>query len=367
MISVSAGTIRVGAVGDLMLGDSAICVGYGLRTQYAAAPGNLFALVESHLSSYDLLFGNLEAVLSLTGFDPHDLSAAQMRGDPAFAAELKRVGFDVLSVANNHASQHGSRAFWEMVGHLRDAGITCCGLRGSDGWCAEPALMRRNGARIGVLAYCLRPRQYGEGVPPFAEAKPDEIIADVNRLRPEVDYIVVSLHWGEEFVTEPSVDEVALGHSIIDAGAILVIGHHPHVIRPVERYRSGIVAYSLGNFATDMVWQPELREGLILTCRLAPGSAPNVQIIRTRVDEQYRPEAIEVISSPCLAPQQGLGEEVYARAVTESLRAQQLAAYGYALRNLRRYPVSILAQLATQTARNKVGGLLTQIMGKRLV
>ena len=78
-----------------------------------------------------------------------------------------------------------------------------------------------------------------------------------------MDVVVVSLHWGEEFVDQPSMQEVELGHAVIDAGATAVLGHHRHVVRPVERYRHGVIAYSLGNLIGDMVWYTAFRRGAI--------------------------------------------------------------------------------------------------------
>ncbi|HEV2734315.1 MAG TPA: CapA family protein, partial [Longimicrobiaceae bacterium] len=333
--------------------------GYGLRSRYAGADADrLFEGVKPLFEGAGLVFGNLETVLSLSGLDPTSLSSAQMRGDPSFAGLLRRTGFDVVSVANNHAVQHGVAAFEETVALLREVGITPCGLRGTAPWGSEPAVLTREGARIGFLGYCLRPRQYGRDEPPFAEGTPFEILADVRRLRPTVDHVVVSLHWGEEFVPTPSAAEVTLGRSIVDAGAALVLGHHPHVVRPVERHRGGVVAYSLGNFAADMIWQRRLREGVVLRCTLGPGGVADVQVTPTLIGGDFRPAVAGPARSPADALPGGMPEPEYRRAVARSVRAQQLASYAYALANARRYPRPILVQLLTRTLRNKIAGLL---------
>jgi poly-gamma-glutamate synthesis protein (capsule biosynthesis protein) len=173
-----------------------------------------------------------------------------------------------------------------------------------------------------------------------------------------VDYVVVSLHWGEEFVPRPSAGEVALGRSIIDAGASLVIGHHPHVLRPVELYGAGVIAYSLGNFAADMVWQRRLREGALVRCTLAAGGVTDVEVTPTLIGDDFRPAASGPTQRPTDELQGGMPESEYRRAVARSVRVQQLASYGYALANARRYPRPILTQLLTRTLRNKITGLL---------
>ena len=356
---MEAGPVGLAAVGDLMLGDSAVCVGYGFRSRYGDAdPTRLFAGVKPLFEGAGLVFGNLETVLSLSGLDPSSLSSAQMRGSPSFARALRHAGFDVVSVANNHANQHGADAYDETVALLREAGVTPCGMRGTAPWCSEAAVLTRDGTRVGFLGYCLRPRQYGDGEPPFAEGTSFEILADVRRLRPSVDYVVVSLHWGEEFVPRPSAGEVALGRSIIDAGASLVIGHHPHVLRPVELYGAGVIAYSLGNFVADMVWQRRLREGALVRCTLAAGGVTDVEVTPTLIGDDFRPAASGPTQRPTDELQGGMPESEYRRAVARSVRVQQLASYGYALANARRYPRPILTQLLTRTLRNKITGLL---------
>src|SRR5205814_2386723 len=101
------------------------------------------------------------------------------------------------------------------------------------GWAALPVLRGAAGQRIGILAYSLRPQQYDSGPPAFAIGSESEVLRDVERLRCDANYVIVSLHWGEEFAADPSVAEVRFARQIIEAGAALLIGHHPHVVRPI--------------------------------------------------------------------------------------------------------------------------------------
>ena len=157
------------------------------------------------------------------------------------------------------------------------------------------------------------------------------------------------------------MSEVDAARRVIDAGASLVVGHHPHVVRPAERYGSGVICYSLGNLVSDMVWQPELRKGAILLSRLTRGAVPESSLARTRIDESYAPviEAINPIerSDPVI----GMRELQYQVAVGQSVRRQRRAAYRHAIRNLRRYPVEVLAELVATTLRNKLSALGSMI------
>jgi len=230
---MNAGVIRVAAVGDLQLGDSPTSVGFGFGSRFADS--DLTSVLDGIRPALraDVVFGNLEVPLSPRSSATSSLSSRQMRGDPRFAPMLRAAGFTVLNVANNHAVQHGVDAFHDSVAALRAAGIAPCGLRGAAPWASAPAILVANSVRVGILAYCLRPRQYGDAEPPYAEGSPDEIGADVRRVSADVDCVLVSLHWGEEFVPVPSVEEASFARSLIDAGATLILGHHPHVARPV--------------------------------------------------------------------------------------------------------------------------------------
>ena len=346
------------AVGDIMLGDSAICVGFGFHSHYTKDASQAFADVAPLLQSGEIVLGNLECLLVNTGSGSTRYRRDQMRGDPQYASTLRSAGFTALSVANNHAMQHGRNAFEGTVETLRKAGIVCVGLRGDDGWCAEPiTVTTRAGLRVGLLGYSWRPRQYDTSEAPYAEGDVDAAVSDVRRLRRTTDTVVVSLHWGEDFVQLPSVSEVNTAHRIIDAGATVIVGHHPHVVRPVERYARGLICYSLGNFVTDMLWQPELRRGGVLVCRLGRGEVSEIRVSSVRADDLYRPlretAAVEILD----VPTRGIAEAAYSAEAAHSVRRQRRSAYGFTARNTRRYPPSVLSQMLLTTLRNKIFAL----------
>ncbi len=359
-MSDSQGSFTLVAVGDLQLGDSSTCVGFGFASRWAAhGMGPVLAASAEALGGGDILFGNLECTLSSAGLEAGSWHSVQMRGIPGFATQLYQAGFRVLNVANNHAVQHGAESFRETVACLRAAGIAPCGVRGRDGWCTEPVVITTTaGVRVGILGYCHRPRQYGDETPPYAEGSRAEMLADLARLHPTVDHVVISLHWGEEFVALPSRPEVALAHGLIEAGAALIVGHHPHVLRPIVRYRNGVIAYSLGNFVADMVWHEPLRRGAVLRAKVGRTGAQTAESIRTRISDEFTPSALGA-ADPVEgeAPGAGLDEADYRAAIEATISAQRRAVYGYSLRNLHRFPAAMLAQLAAVTVRNKVAAL----------
>lgn len=351
---------RFVAVGDIMLGDSAICVGFGFHSRYPADATAAFAKVAPVLRSGSVVLGNLECLLTQVGRGRTRLGADQMRGDPEYARSLRSAGFTALSVANNHATQHGISAFEATVRGLEEADIACVGLRGEDEWCSKPVVQRtRGGLRVGILGYCWRPRQYESAVPPYAEGDVDAVVEDVQRLRKSTDAVAVSLHWGEEFVGVPSTSEVVAARRIIDAGASVIVGHHPHVLRPVERYGRGVICYSLGNFVTDMVWQRTLRVGGILECQLGNAAVVESRVSNVLVDDSYAPILQAVNVRPLDEPVVGVPDADYLIAVERSVRRQRLAAYGYAIRHVIHYPPTVLAELIGTTFGNKFAMLFS--------
>lgn len=352
---MTSSPVTVLAVGDLQLGDSPTTVGYGFYSRYRARPiANLLGVVRDSSKGTDVVFGNLETSLEAPRPGEASREGLQLRGDAAFARDLRAVGFTVMNVANNHATQHGVQAFHATVAALASAGIACCGIRGSNGWASDPAMVL--GGRVGVLGYCLRPRQYSPDVPPYAEGDRESIVTDVTRLAATGCSVLVSLHWGEEFVPAPSEDEVALAHAIIDAGARMILGHHPHVTRPVEQYRRGIVAYSLGNFIGDMVWYRPFRTGAIVRCTIDGASVKSAAISATHLQDDYRPV---LTAEPAVPPMPSselpvLTATEYANAIRRTWRRQRLASYRFALANAWRTPPRILLQLVADTLRNKL-------------
>ncbi|MGH7689957.1 MAG: CapA family protein [Gemmatimonadaceae bacterium] len=357
---MSQSVFRVIAVGDLQLGDSPTCVGFGFASRYG--PDALLDVLDDvtpTLAGADLVFGNLEVPLSTRGRRSGSLSSLQLRGDPEYASALRAAGFTVLNVANNHAVQHGVEVFHDSVNAVQRAGIAVCGVRGSAPWSSAPVTISSAGRRVGMLGYCLRPRQYGQEAPPYAEGTPEGMRSDIERLRSESDAVVVSLHWGEEFVSIPSTDEAQLARSLVDAGASVILGHHPHVVRPVEAYGDGLIAYSLGNLVGDMIWYPPFRTGAILSVTLDGPVARDAVVRGTSLRSDYRPQLTGIQTSavpsgdlPVLEP------GPYARAIRDTWRRQRGAAYWYTVSRPWRFPPRILAQLVARTLRNKLAGLV---------
>lgn len=287
-------SIKFSAVGDITLGDHPLCVGFGAYSRFRKEePLFPFLKTLDALQRSELLFGNLECAHSQVGLHSGDYNSIQMRGDPRHIEALVTAGFQVVNVANNHSLQHGKETFLDSVQQIERSGIACCGLAAdAQANNAKPVIIQKNGLSVGFLGYSMRPRQYFEHAPLYAEGRAETMERDVQALRKQTDAVIVSVHWGEEFIQRPSPEEILIARRLVDAGADLIIGHHPHVLRGIERHGRGYIVYSLGNFVCDMVWDSTLRTSLIFECEITAEGVCNVNLVPTYTNNDYQPEIL---------------------------------------------------------------------------
>ena len=269
-------SVRLRAVGDVLL-----------WTRKGKEP---FARIRHELKQKDLLFGNLETVLSESGSERRK---RWVNTTPPEAGEfLKDAGFDILSVANNHTLDMGREGFEKTLDGLESRGIAYVGGgRGDD----PPGglVVERNGIRIGFLGYTSGMFRSPPGVT-VSKLKKKAVINDIRALKDRCDHIVVSLHWGIENVYYPSPDQVRLAHALIESGATLVLGHHSHTIQGLERYKDGLIAYSLGNFQFDTeLFNEEINSTMILSVDLGRDGIRDYTVIPCVINSDFQPEVAQ--------------------------------------------------------------------------
>jgi len=269
-------SVRLRAVGDVLL--------------WIRNGKEPFALIQNELQQKDLLFGNLETVLSESGTES---KKRWVNTTPPGAGEyLKEAGFDILSVANNHTLDMGREGFENTLKGLEARGITYIGGgRGDDP--PEGPVVEHNGVRLGFLAYTSGRFRSPPGVT-VAKLKKRTIINDIRALKGRCDHVVVSLHWGIENTYYPSPDQVRLAHSLIDAGAALVLGHHSHTIQGLERYKDGLIAYSLGNFQFDTeIFKEKINSSMILSVDFDRHGIRDYTVVPCVINSDFQPEVAE--------------------------------------------------------------------------
>ncbi len=251
--------ISLAAVGDVML-DRAL--GDAIRAGKVTYP---FAEVIDLLTPADLTVGNLESALGDLGSPVN--KGYTFRAPPEAAEALAQAGFDLLSLANNHALDYGPLALQLAIDLLHQQGIATVGAGANEAAAHEPYIQEIHGLTLAFLAYVHVPvevRGFDTQTWTAAADRPGITWADPERIKIDVatalnwaDLVVVLLHSGYENVPEPSPPQVAAARAAIDAGASLVIGHHTHVLQGVEFYNEGVIIYGLGNFAFEDGGPPE--------------------------------------------------------------------------------------------------------------
>jgi poly-gamma-glutamate synthesis protein (capsule biosynthesis protein) len=240
--------LTLSAVGDCSLGD----LHYG-----AGAPGSFAARLEEEddplgypfsgvaklLSADDLTIANLEG--TFTELEAWHNPVFSIRGKPSYAAMLPRGGVDVVNVDNNHSTDYGVEGHEDTKRALEAAGV---------GYFGRGTVDRRSirGVEVINLGYLGGPAGTRK-----------QMVADVAREKGKGKVVIVSFHWGVEAFYATHPDQRSLGKAAIDAGADLVLGHHPHVLQGIETYRDRHIVYSLGNFVFGANSQPKDMDSMI--------------------------------------------------------------------------------------------------------
>lgn len=243
----------------------------------------------------DVVFGNLETPL-ITG-PIVNTGTMVFRADPKAVTGLTFGGFNVLSLANNHLKNYGTAGIEKTISTLDTAKIKHTGAGLSETEARQPAIIEIKGRKIGFLAYTqggFTPASYEatatQSGSPFLNEQ--ALINDLEKLKPQVDIMIVSMHAGVEYTLAPSAIQKSFAHTAIDHGANLVIGHHPHVVEPMEKYNNGYILYSLGNFVFDQMWSEETREGAIATITINQTDIADVQLTPIKIYDYSQPHIL---------------------------------------------------------------------------
>ncbi len=266
------GSVSLLAVGDIWL-----------KTKDGSDP---FYKVQEALSEGDIVFGNLEVVLSESPVRAK--KAHILYENPEKVCYLKDAGFDVVNIANNHILDLGVEGFHDTLHLLEENSIDYVGGSHSKDE-NRSVIIERNGIRLGFLGYTSGRWRVPKEIT-INKIQEGEILRDIAELKKSCDHVIVSLHWGIEHVHYPSPDQIDLAHRLIDQGASVILGHHPHALQGIEEYHGGLIAYSLGNFQfhTESPFEG-VNQTIILSIRFHPDGFENYSVIPCSIDNNYRP------------------------------------------------------------------------------
>ena len=252
-----------------------------------------FLKIHKALKEGDIVFGNLESVISDKGYYVGGLYS--FRADPQAMEGLSYAGFDIVSLANNHAFDYTREAFEDTMQRLHKNEILYTGAGFNKKEAHSPATILLDDTRVGFLGYTEFLYPYAlateerSGITDFTTENMKE---DIETAKKEVDILVVTFHYGDEYKKEPNARQKEVSRKAIDYGADIVIGHHPHVTQPVEKYNEGYIAYSLGNFIFDQYFSEETMRGFILKAKIQDKKITGIEKIHYKLNEHYQPKAI---------------------------------------------------------------------------
>ena len=274
----------------LFVGDVMLSRGVGAKMKAENDWAYPYRKIVDTLRAADLTIGNLECPVSDGGKNQHHLYS--FRADPKALAGLKDAGFDVVSLANNHMYDWGAPALLDTLRRVREAGMQTLGAGRNDLEAHYPLVVDLEGVRLAFLAYVsVAPQDAAAGPdhPGVAWLETERTLVDIRFARQLADVVIVLPHWGIEYAKLPSNEQIELAHRMVEAGADLVIGSHPHVVQPLEPYRGRWIAYSLGNFVFDQ--KPGVtRQGLMLKITLRGKQVAEVMMIPIEITPTFQPE-----------------------------------------------------------------------------
>jgi len=331
-----------------MVDDAIVLLGCGDVGPIHEPMSGYGTLARSTLGTGDIRFGQCERVYSERGSLQIHSGGGHSRCKPQLASIFRDCGFDIVSVASNHAMDWGGDALLDTIDVLRDQGIAVVGGGRNLEEARQPVLIERKGVKVAFLAYCsilregyaagpnrtgvaplrahtyYEPFDYQAGVPPRIVTVPFEedlegMVADIARAKKQAHAVVVSLHWGIHFIPRMIADyQPIAAEAAFAAGADLILGHHAHVPKAIGVHDGKVCFYSLSNFIMSgtekspsearkfereysveldpayprLPYGSDAKRSLIAKAVLSPGGVKRVSFLPVLIDTQLRPEVL---------------------------------------------------------------------------
>jgi len=285
------------AIEMLFGGDVTLTYGY-----YELVPDPLsdlkwpFRKLESLFSKMDVVMVNCETAITRSR-DAVD-KQFNFRMDPALASVFSESGIGIVSLANNHVFDYGSEGLSDTLAALDGAGVRHVGAGMNLREAREPVFMDIKGKRVAFLAYGnYSPARRNK--PGVAYRYARHVRKDIKKAKADgADIVVVNFHWGIELAPEPQESDRVLAYMSIDNGADVVIGHHPHVLQPIEIYKGKVIAYSLGNFVFGGN-SKRPKDSMLLHVTVSDDNEVSYRMVNIRIDPQetkYQPYITDIVT-----------------------------------------------------------------------
>lgn len=271
-------------VGDIMMTRG---VESSVNKNYNGDYAQLFTNVPQ-IAQTDIAFGNLEGQVSDTGNNVG--SKFSFRMNPAVLPALKSTGFDIVSFANNHIGDWNIAGFLDSLKRLDENGILQTGSGNNKAEARTVKIIEKQGKKIGFLAFSDVGPQWMKATdthPGILLANDPDRLEIIKTAKSQVDFLIVSYHWGTEY--KPfNTRQKDLAETSIDTGADLIIGHHPHVPQDYAEYKGKLIFYSLGNFIFDQPFSEPTMRGMMAQITLNPDLTYRAELFTTQQDKTYK-------------------------------------------------------------------------------
>lgn len=294
--------IKISLVGDILLD--------GHIRNYIHKDGYSYPwhYVREYFENDDITIGNLETSITNGGNVWPD-KQFNFRSDPKNVPAMKEAGIEVVSLANNHTLDYGYQGLKDTLKYLKEGDISVVGAGLNKSDAMKPVIIEKEDIKIGILGFSRVVPDVGwwatdnrPGLIGAYDVQLPNALKAIEELKGEVDILIVSVHWGKELQEKPRSEEIVAAKKMIDAGADVISGHHPHVLQGIEIYKDSPIFYSLGNFvfgskskltANTMIVQLVFNGKDLENINLLP-----FEIVNSRpqtVDEKIRQEKLEYL------------------------------------------------------------------------
>lgn len=251
-----------------------------------------FDMVASQFAESDFAVINLESPFTISsGSHLVKTGSFSFNADPKAMAGLEEAGIDLVSLANNHFGNQGQKGMLDTFKVLASSSVGYAGAGKNIQEAHRAYIKEINGVKFGFLAYAYSEDLYIATADEAGMANMNLAMAksDVAQLEKKVDVVVVLVHAGTEYTAKPHQTQITFSRGVIDAGADLVIGHHPHWVQSTEKYQGKYIIYSLGNLVFDQMWSTETREGAIAKAYFRDKVLQKIDILPIVINDYGQP------------------------------------------------------------------------------
>ena len=259
--------VEIILTGDVMLGRSVLT-----RTEKEKDWTYPFNKVSEYLRNSDIVFSNLES--PIVENCPRTDSGMVFCTSPELVEGLRFANIGVVTVANNHMGNYGQKGINDTKRYLTGAGIDYTGV-------GDLVVKEVKGTKFGFLGFDFVSRNFTDS--------DRKLIVDSDRL---VDVLIVGVHWGEEYKDKANKKQREIAKDLVENGADVIAGHHPHWIQDEEYVNDKPVYYSLGNFIFDQMWSEETKKGLVIKLTFKDGKLIREEKLSVYISSLGQPEFV---------------------------------------------------------------------------